>query len=338
MGTEIKTWQIINGELQSIQTTLKDGGRKESYDLEPWIASNPMIIGPDIAIIGRQVETRGGPIDLLGIDDKGNLVIIELKRDELARDVLSQAIDYASAVADWSIEETSEICRKYKGKSLGEFFSETYPDSDWENVDFNDTQRIILIGFSIESSLDRMITWLTNNYNVNINAIVLNYIKTSSGDELLTKTSIISEIQEQERVKKQKKFIIPMSNEPGTYDMENLKQLLLKYLSNQNITNQRIRDILLPLCLKKEVVTRDELKREFMNNDPKVDESKAGLQLSSVSTQLGMAKNDFLRQIMSYENPNYEWEKDNFAIKEEYKAFVKEVLGEVKKQNDTRST
>jgi len=46
----------------------------------------------------------------LGIDNNGNLVIVELKRDKLARDVLAQAIDYASDVANWDIEKLNEIC------------------------------------------------------------------------------------------------------------------------------------------------------------------------------------------------------------------------------------
>jgi RecB family endonuclease NucS len=46
MGTEIKTWQIIDGKMNSIDTALK--------------------------IIGRQVPTRSGPNDLPGIDKSGN--------------------------------------------------------------------------------------------------------------------------------------------------------------------------------------------------------------------------------------------------------------------------
>ena len=60
------------------------------------------------------------------------------------------------------------------------------------------------MGFAIESSLERMIEWLSDNYAVNVNAVVLSYVKTKSGDELLTKTSIISEEMEQERRRKKK--------------------------------------------------------------------------------------------------------------------------------------
>ncbi len=104
MGTEIRTWQIIGGKLTAIDSALKDEGRTEPYDLEPWLASNPEIIGADIIIIGRQVTTKSGPIDLLGIDKSGNTVIVEIKRDQLPRECLAQAIDYASAVAGWTVE------------------------------------------------------------------------------------------------------------------------------------------------------------------------------------------------------------------------------------------
>jgi hypothetical protein len=175
MGTEIKTWQIIDGKLNAISTSLQKEGRTEPYDLEPWIASNPSIIGDDIEIIGRQVKTKSGPIDLLAIDMSGNTVIVELKRDHLPRDVLAQAIDYASDVSSWSIDKISEICTSYAQKSLEDIFSEKFPDVDLESLNINGTQRIILVGFSIEASLERMIEWLSDVYNVNINAVVLNY-------------------------------------------------------------------------------------------------------------------------------------------------------------------
>ena len=118
MGTEIKTWQIVEGKLQSITTNLKNEGRTEPYDLEPWLESNPAILGSDIVIIGRQTMSKSGPIDLLGIDKTGNVVIVEIKRDNLPREALTQAIDYASDAAEWTIERLGEICSEYSGKSL----------------------------------------------------------------------------------------------------------------------------------------------------------------------------------------------------------------------------
>jgi hypothetical protein len=330
MGTEIKTWQIINGKLTPLKTDLKSEGRTEPYDLEPWLASNPEIIGADIIIIGRQVMTKSGPIDLLGVDKSGSIVIIEIKRDELPRESLAQAIDYASDVADWTVEQLNEACSGYKEKTLEDVFNEAFPEVDLESVNPNSAQRIILVGFAIESSLERMIEWLSDNYAVNINAIVLSYLKTKSGDELLTKTSIISEEMEQERRHKQKKFEIPMSDDPGTYDPQGLKQLLIEYLAREKVTNMRILRILLPACLKKKVLTRDQLKKEFIDFDSTYEESKVGFYITQLSSQLGMKKNDFLRQVVAYEYPRHNWEKDNFSIREQYRDLVMEVLDELK--------
>ena len=153
-----------------------------------------------------------------------------------------------------------------------------------DNLSVNDTQRTVLIGFSIDASLERMIDWLVDKFGISINASVLSYVKTSSGDELLAKTSIISEELEQARVKGQKKFEIPMSDEPGEYDVEHLKPLLIEYLSKPKITNQLIRDILIPACLQKDVLTRSELKKEFSNHDPNIDESRSGYYYSNILT------------------------------------------------------
>ena len=332
MATEIKTWQIVNGKLTAVDTALKDEGRTEPYDLEPWLASNPEIIGTDILIIGRQVMTKSGPIDLLGVDRSGNTVIIEIKRDELPREALAQAIDYASDVAEWTAEKIGEICADYTTKPFGEAFSEAFPDADLETLNLNSTQRIVLVGFSIEASLERMIEWLSDSYGVNLNAIVLSYVKTRGGEELLTKTSVISEEMDQERRRKQKKFEIPMSDDPGTHSPQELKEHLLAYLSRDRVTNQRMRDILFPSLLKIKVLSRDQLKKAFVDFDPKYDETKVGYYLTLVSSQLGMTKNDFLRQVVAYEYPRHHWEKDNFSIRDQYKDLVKAVLSELKEK------
>lgn len=277
-------------------------------------------------IIGQQVSTKSGPIDLLGIDKSGNTVIIEIKRGELPREALAQAIDYASDVAEWTVEKLREVCSEYLKEVFEDAFNEAFPDIDLESVNLNSTQRIVLVGFSIESSLERMIEWLSDSYGVNVNAIVLCYVKTTAGDELLMKTSIISEEMEQERSRKQKKFEIPMSDDPGNYDTPLLKQLLHDYLSRDKVTNRRMRDILFPALIRNKVVSREQLKKAFVEFDPNYDESKVGYYLTLISSQLGMKKNDFLRQVVVYDYPRHLWEKDNFSIRPECRELVKEVL------------
>lgn len=326
MGTNIRAWQIVEGALVPVNTVLAKEGRTEPYDLEPWLSSNPEIIGSDILIIGRQVMTKSGPLDLLGIDSSGNTIVIEIKRSELPRESLAQAIDYASDVAEWPIEKLGEECSKYTGKTLQDVFSDAFPDVDLETLNINGMQRIVLVGFSIEASLERMIDWLSESYGVNINAVILSYVKTRGGEELLMKTSIISEEMEKERRVKQKKFEIPMSDEPGTHDRQKLQQLLLDYLSRETVTVQRIRDILFPALLNTAILSREQVKAAFLEFNPSYDESKIGYYLSMISSQLGMKKNDFLRQVVAYDYPRYTWEKDNFSIRSEYHDLVRGVI------------
>lgn len=329
MGTEIKAWQIIDGKLTSIDTSLKNEGRTEPYDLEPWLASNPEIIGTDIMIIGRQVMTKSGPIDLLGIDSSGNTVVIEIKRSELPRETLAQAVDYAASIAEWTPEKLAEVCLDKTGKTFDDVFDDAFPEINLESINLNSTQRIILVGFSIETALERMIEWLSDSYGVSINAIVLSYVKTNDEAELLMKTSIISEEMEQERIKA-KAFIIPKSDEPGSHEDPILKRMLLDYLSRDRKTNKRMRDVIFPALLNTDILSRDELKNAFKELEPNCDESKVGYYISSLSSQLSMKKNDFLRQVISYKyHPHRPWEKDEFQIRPEYKDRVKEILKEL---------
>ncbi len=169
-----------------------------------------------------------------------------------------------------------------------------------------------------------MIEWLSSRFSVGVNAIILNYVKTASGDELLFRTVIIPEEVEREKTNK-KKFVIEKSNEPGNYDEAALKEKLTQYLSQNLYSAQRIRDYFLPILLKNKVVTREEMRKEFIKMGG-ANESQAGYFLALISSQLGFKWNDFLRQVISYEFPVNKWEKDNFSIRSEYRELVKSVL------------
>jgi hypothetical protein len=327
MATEIRTWQIVNGNLEPIETPITEAGRKETEDLEQWIKGNPAILGQDILVIGEQVFTKSGPMDLLGIDKSGNLVVVELKRDKLPREALAQAVDYASDIAFWDVDKIGEVCLKYTGQRLEDYLNENFEDVDLEDLVINKTQRIVLVGFSVEESLQRMIEWLSNNYGVSINAIVLRYIKTKSGDELIARTMIISEEVELERIRKRQIQIL-MSDEPGSYNDEELKNLLKSYLSENRLTPRRIREILLPLCLKNEVVTREMIKQDLIQRGEAVDEGKAGIILTTISRELGIEQRDYLRQIIQYERPSPSYGKDNYRLIDKYKDMVKSLLEE----------
>jgi hypothetical protein len=164
MATEIKTWQIVDDTLTSLKSSLLEAGKKEKDHLEQWIKSCPSILGEDIAIIGEQVQTTSGPMDFLGIDRRGNTVIIELKRDKLPREALVQAIDYASDVSDWEMDRFREICQSFSGQAFEDFFQQHFEDVPLEDLSINQVQRLLLVGFALEEPLSRMVEWLSDKY------------------------------------------------------------------------------------------------------------------------------------------------------------------------------
>ncbi|MCK4324579.1 MAG: hypothetical protein KAW89_08625 [Armatimonadetes bacterium] len=334
MPTEIKVWQLENDKLIPIESSMAEAGRREVDDLERWIKSEPSILAEDVVIIGEQVQTKSGPADFVGIDKSGNVVVIELKRDSLPREALAQAVDYASDIASWDLERLGEVCLKHTGQPLEDYLNDSFPDMDLEDMSLNQSQRLLLVGTSVEESLQRMVEWLSDGYGVLINAVVFKYVKTRNGDELLARTVIIPEEIERERSQK-RKLIIATSDKPGNHPEEDLRKMLREYLSEKRTTPKRIREILLPLCLDHEPVGRDEIIEQLCAREEAQDEGQAGTITSTISRELAIEKRDYLRQVIRYdryESMEYDSHgsaRDNFRIPEEYKPLVRELLNEL---------
>jgi hypothetical protein len=63
-------------------------------DLESFITRNSQLIGFDLALAGRQIETPVGRLDLLFEDKTGALVVVELKLNEIGTGALNQIRGY----------------------------------------------------------------------------------------------------------------------------------------------------------------------------------------------------------------------------------------------------
>jgi hypothetical protein len=152
--------------------------------LEIWIEDDIKIISKDLMTIGRQVVTDyGGIIDILCIEENGDLVIIELKRDKTPREITAQILDYASWISDLSNDDIKIIADNYyKTASLEEkyknFFSHQIPEI------INENHKMLIVGASIDSDSERIIKYLSENYGVNINAITFTYYKDEQAEYL----------------------------------------------------------------------------------------------------------------------------------------------------------
>ncbi len=70
------------------------------------------------------------------------------------------------------------------------------------------------------------------------------------------------------------------------------------------------------------------LKEELIKREEASEEGNAGIIVTTISKEIGIAERDYLRQIIRYEKPN-PWEKENYRLVEKYKGMVKNLLEEL---------
>jgi hypothetical protein len=187
----IKLWKISDDK----QPQCIDRA-KVNYEarLENWIKHDISIISDKLMVIGTQVQTSyGHRIDLLAMNDNGELVIIELKRDKTYREVVAQSLDYATWVKNLNYDEINTIFHKNNPEALelSESFSEKF---DREIEEYNTDHKILIVGSEIDDSTKRIIEYLSGEpYSVNINALSFNYFKDSEHKEYLAQSFILPE-------------------------------------------------------------------------------------------------------------------------------------------------
>lgn len=114
--------------------------------LEKYIFDHQELLGGDITIIYRQIQTgsREGIPDMLGVDQDERICVIELKNVEADESILPQALGYAMW-AETNPDSIKAIWLESKRK----------PEEiqmDWDNLDI----RIILIAPAFKSTVARM--------------------------------------------------------------------------------------------------------------------------------------------------------------------------------------
>ena len=81
---------------------------EDEKELEDLIVKNPERLEKDLKVVGRQVRTSHGPLDVLCVDSDGALAVIEIKKDE-DEDQLTQALRYY----DWVYENRPALAQFY---------------------------------------------------------------------------------------------------------------------------------------------------------------------------------------------------------------------------------
>ena len=161
------------------ETTFYENDLKERQHIEEWIRKNPEVMGEELLIIGHEYDDfeNNERIDLLAIDKEGNLVVIEVKRDNSGNNVDFQVLKYVSYMSRRTSKEIVEIYNDYINNNLLQL-DPIQEIMEFLNIDneallndmLNNTQRIIIIGKEFDKRVLSVCAWLYEN-GINIKCI-----------------------------------------------------------------------------------------------------------------------------------------------------------------------
>jgi hypothetical protein len=140
---------------------------EERKHLQEWLAHQPDALGEDLLIIQKEFDGFDGTrerLDLLAMDETGQLVVIENKLDDSGRDVTWQALKYAAYVSSLTNAQIVEIFQKYLDANGG-------GDATAEICKFLDIDT--LAGTVLNAGHDQRLIFIAANFRKEVTSTVL---------------------------------------------------------------------------------------------------------------------------------------------------------------------
>lgn len=154
------------------ETSFSQVGIHERRDLQRLLREHVEVIAPETLVISEEFgewEESRRRIDLLAIDKKANLVVIELKRTEDGGHMELQAIRYASMVSTMTFDRATDVFGQYLthiGKVGDDPRGTILKFLDWDEPDddhFAQDVRIILASAEFSKELTSSVLWLVDH-------------------------------------------------------------------------------------------------------------------------------------------------------------------------------
>jgi len=180
-------------------TPLSLGKLPSEQSLEEMSVREPGIISNEWMLIGQQEQTGlGGRIDLLAIAPDGSLVLVELKRNRTPREIVAQALDYASWVEQLTADRIAQIYQRFsKGGSLDAAFEQRF-GTKLDEETLNESHQIVLVAAELDDATERIIQYL-NDRDIAINVLFFQVFQ-HGPDLLLSRAWLIDPGQTQANV------------------------------------------------------------------------------------------------------------------------------------------
>jgi hypothetical protein len=160
--------RIDKDRLEPLPTTsLRTEGLRERLDLQRLLKTNIGVIGPDLLVIAEEFgewEESRRRVDLLALDREGNLVVIELKREDCGHMEL-QAVRYAAMVSAMTfahVVSTYQAHLETEGsdKDAREDLVSFLAWEDEENDPAIGDAQIVLVAEDFSKELTTSVLWL----------------------------------------------------------------------------------------------------------------------------------------------------------------------------------
>jgi len=179
--TDIGIWQVTGAEPVRLSRTQLN---LEKY-LEAWIENDPTLIQAGLIIVGRQVHCAGGYIDLLAIDPYSqSWMIIEIKKGNVRRETVVQALDYAASVDTLSHDALRKIVDDYlrsRGQSLKRLLDESLVDEEMFTRQ-DRSIKICVVGTGRDDGLERIINYLVQKSKMAISVVEFEVFAGKNGE------------------------------------------------------------------------------------------------------------------------------------------------------------
>lgn len=191
MAIRVAIWKV-----GSPPTPLAESSLATEMLLEDMIVAAPRLLSEEWMLIGRQEDTGyGGRIDLLAIAPDCSLVLIELKRNRTPRDVVAQALDYASWVEKLRAEDIAAIYSRFApGCSLDKDFKKRF-GQEFDEEALNQSHQIVVVAATLDASTERIISYLSER-DIAINVLCFQ-VFANGAEQLVSRAWLLDPVQTQ---------------------------------------------------------------------------------------------------------------------------------------------
>ncbi len=183
MPVQFGLWRVDGDSVTQVPTAAIASEER----LEAIIEERVDILGlGDLLQIGRQVITEFGKrIDLLAVDNDGDLYVIELKKDRTPREVVAQTLEYGYWVQGLSYEAIRELYAKHhQGDDFDSVFTTRFEIDIPEAI--NTGHHLVVVATGMDTSTEQIVEYV-RGFGVPINVLFFEYLQ-DDGREYLARS------------------------------------------------------------------------------------------------------------------------------------------------------